>query len=229
MRHRAVVFFLALIISSAGTWGGEYINPKVSPARQKENDWVMIERYKDLELTPEELFGEDNKMAKMDREVAQQTGRSVNRRLLFVTVHFLKPCKATTLYELMMKEGVDSPLGSKYGAIMMYLGVYGDLVKGGKENEAEKIKEKMEKKYPDLDQLVDEYYLFPKYDCSYKTKIKVTYYNASGREMKTENSYPIARGEEDGKRKLSLPPGETIGLQFFIPDGAERWDVWVSK
>ena len=85
---------------------------------------------------------------------------------------------------------------------------------------------------PDLDRIIDEYYLFPKYACDYRNNIFVSYYNSLGTEIKTEKQLPfVRRGDEiNGKRKLEMLPGEETFVTFFgVPDDAVSWKVWVPK
>jgi len=227
-RLRNVVVAAALIFSAVNAWCGEYVNPKSSTARQKENDWVMIERYRDVKMTPEEYY-DDKDMVKMVRDAAQMTGTPANIHMLYVKVQFLKKCDATTISKMSDKEELMSPMFVRWTSISAYIFGYGTLMGEGKKEEAETYRAKTLKTIPDLDEMVSKYYLFPLYDCSYKTKINVTYFYASGSEMKTESQYPVATGTEGDKRKLTVFPGDTVNVSFTIPHGVETWDVWVSK
>jgi len=99
--------------------------------------------------------------------------------------------------------------------------------KGEKETADKALKDFL--KNEDFSNIFTNYYLFPLYDCSYKNRINVTYFKASGAELKTDNQFPTATGVERGERKFSVSPGDMVNVIFTIPDDAVKWDVWVSK
>lgn len=227
-RLQSVIVCLALVSVSAAAWCGEYINPKTSPARQKENDWIMIERYEDLEIRPEK-FAHTPEAAATLRELGGKNGESTNIRLLIVQVQFLKQCEPTTISKRLETEVPNSPMSTKLQKVSAYIGSYVRLLKKGDEKRAERYRKQMLDEVPDLEEMIDKYYSCPLYDCSYKTKVNATYFGTSGDEIRTDSEYPVANRIDEDNQKLTANPGDVFYLKFLVPEAAKAWDVWVSK
>jgi len=223
---RNAIFTMVLLLFSASAWCGEYVNPKASQARVKGNDWVSIQRYSDYWMR-----NSDNTFVSKD-SVSKDSPE--NTHWLLVDVEFQKPCKATTIIDMVKKEYPNStdrvPLSNKYWRTSLSMSIYLNLKKEGKTEEAEKLLADTEKKVPDLYDLLEKYVVHPQYDCSYQTRVNVTYFGAFGLELKTDSQFPKVIEDMTGvERKMEMFPGEVVPVLFIIPEGAETWDVWVSK
>ncbi len=56
---RNTILTMVLLLFSGAVWCGEYVNPNASSARAKENEWIVIERYSDVEVKNDpEYYGQ---------------------------------------------------------------------------------------------------------------------------------------------------------------------------
>lgn len=67
-------------------------------------------------------------------------------------------------------------------------------------------------------------HIVPAYRCDYQTKVFVTLFSQSGKEIKTDSAFPISY-----KREREVFPGEKVWLSFYIGTDATYWYVWVPK
>lgn len=149
----------------------------------------------------------------------------VNDRTLFVRIQFLKPCKAKTLSDLAL-EASSKAEADKYLEIMMHVFVVNKY--GMTEKEFTESRRSLKERYPDYDNIVDEYVLWPQFKCGdYRTKVFVTFYFLGDVEIETDEKVPYVG--IDGKRKTEMVPGETTVVLFTIPAGATSWKIWLPK
>lgn len=196
---------------------------KGDDARVQENGWIKIVNH----FINEESWEAFHK--RLSLPMSTSTPKSLKEHIsktLYVKIQFLKPCKARTLSEL-VNESKTKEATDKYTGITFYILGYGAT---SDEKERENYRNKVLKLYPDLDEIIEKYYLSPEYACDYRNNIFVSYYNSLGIEIKTEKRLPIARewGYEK-MRKLEMLPGEETFVAFAVPDDAASWKVWVPK
>jgi len=192
-------------------------------ARLQENGWIKIVNH----FMHEESFEDWHK--RLFSTPVPDFGKGKIIRTLYVKIQFLKPCKARTLDDLFNESKTKEEM-DKYLSIGMYP-LYWSSISNKKEKED--YHKKMLKMYPDLDEIIKKYYLFPEYACDYRNNIFVSYYNSLGIEIKSEKKLPIARGSESGNEKIRkvemLPGEETLVVFFSVPDDAVSWKVCVPK
>ncbi len=185
-----------------------------------------------IEETPEKHFNGDEELINGHKELAKKGVIRENIRTLYVRIQFLRPCKAKTLFDLSV-EATSQYERTKYDDIMTYIVVVGIIAKSSDSNKREQIenlKNTLTKLYPDAQEIIDDGYMWPKYNCDYRNNVFVTYYDSLGIEIKTEKKLPIAGGPDGGKRKYEMLPGEETYLTFTgVPDCAVSWKVWVPK
>lgn len=219
------LILLALFLFPSVTWCADeaLIDPqetmkanKSVDVRVQDNEWLRIMDY----------FVEEKRMGEMDKDFEKIPGlKDVITKKLYVKILFLKQCKAKLLSDK-MKEASSRAEMDKYIGIGIYITGYA-LLKT--EKEREEYRAKALELSPDLDKIIEEYYLFPKFKCDYRIKVFATFYNSKGTEVKTDEQIPIAYWKDDRERKIEMLPGETTYVTFIIPDGATSWDIWLPK
>lgn len=194
----------------------DFLKNKSVDVRVQDNEWLRIMDY----------FVEEKRMGELDKDFEKIPElRDVITRKLYVKILFLKQCKAKLLSDK-MKEASSRAEMDKYIGIGIYITGYA-LLKT--EKEREEYRAKALELSPDLDKIIEEYYLFPKFKCDYRIKVFATFYNSKGTEVKTDEQIPIAYWKDDRERKIEMLPGETTYVTFIIPDGATSWDIWLPK
>lgn len=228
MRRKLLLksLIIILLIFPVIAWSDDNKDKKSTDVRVQDNGWLrIVDHFAESKIMWELRKEEDWK------KYPRTKNMHLTSRELYVKVQFLKPCKAKTLGDLMEEASLKAE-SDKYSTILVYVWAYVEFMKDGREKEANEYRTKMLKRYPDLDEILDKYYLHPQYKCGdYRTTVFVTFYDSLGSEIKTAKKLPfVYRDEwEEGKRKTEKLPGETTHVTFFIPEGATSWDVWLPK
>ena len=202
----------------------------------KENGWIKITE----ESYWEETWGERDKRIGIGGHQLPPTLANKIFRNITVTIQFLKKCNAISIrdeWKMEMDEKYkDYKPNDKINVLEMFEGEKGGmaaawfavnkLMSEGKTEEALKLHDESEKKYPDFMR-----FDLPLFKSDYHTKVFVTFFSKDGFKIKELSEYPIAYwvDGEQKQRKTEMLPGETTYFDFSVPDGGTKWYVWVPK
>jgi hypothetical protein len=209
------IFFLFLFLSQLQSQ--EII--KDSDVRLKENNWLRIKKSFNRIFTPEEWYRDDKEFAAKYKERMKRIGKNENINMLFVQVQALRYCKATTLG--------DSGDTNEQAALLTIWAI-GKVRQEGREDEANKMREKAKAKNPNFEEYED-LFLFPKYSCDYRMKVYTSFFDENENEIATDSQFLTAGEIAEGKRKYEIIPGEMKTIGFHVPEKARYWQTWVPK
>ena len=218
---------------------------KYTDVRLKENSWIRIEKSVVEEISPEIFYKGDKQMIDIHkRQFRDGMVKRENFRKLHITIQFLKPCTANTLYDEVDKEFKREfdqtdwnhperirPMSPK-SQLFFSLKTINLAKEQGKDigRLLDVYDEKCKKYGIDGGEFINDLFL-PQFRCDYRTKIFATFFSNRGVEIATESTIPWALllDSSSDRRKTEMVPGETSFVTFSIPDNASNWHIWVPK